>query len=314
MLWPLWRDVVQHAQFRHFGLQRAAARRACRRANGRRRRRSRSRARRPRSAATISRTSGATLSCSLNTGTTTDSCGCVVQALVSEIVAAPVAPPAAGRSRSGSPARNRTRPGRAQYRPWSRPCRPAASAGRPSPPACRRPASMTAMKCSSSTGVWLPRLNTRCGALARRCRRMVERAEHAGDDVVDEGEVAPHPAVVEHLDRAAGQHRAREQQRRHVRAAPRAVHGEEAQAGRAQAVQVRVGVRHQFVRGLGRGVQRARLVDALVFGERRRRRIAIHRRRTRIHQVLHAAMPAQFEHVDEADQVAVDVGVRIVSE
>ena len=93
--------------------------------------------------------------------------------------------------------------------------------------------------------------------------------------------------------------------------APGAIDGEETQAGRAQAVEVRVGVRDQFVRGLGRRVQRARLVDALVLGERRRRRIAIHRRRTRIHQVLDAAMPAQLDQVDEADQVAVDIGVRM---
>ena len=94
--------------------------------------------------------------------------------------------------------------------------------------------------------------------------------------------------------------------------APRAVHGEEPQPRRAQPVEVRVGVGHQFVRGLGRGVQRTRTVDALRFGKRRRRRIAVDRRRTRVHQVFDAAMPAQLQHVDEADQVAVDVGVRIL--
>lgn len=125
-------------------------------------------------------------------------------------------------------------------------------------------------------------------------------------------EVAAHAAFVEHLDRPPGQHRAREQQRRHVRPAPRAIHGEEAQAGGAQAVQLRVGMGHQLVGRLGRRVQRARLVHALVLGERRRGRIAIDRAARRIDQVPHAAVAAQFQHVDEADQVAVDIGMRVL--
>ncbi|KAG1462788.1 hypothetical protein G6F57_013883 [Rhizopus arrhizus] len=145
----------------------------------------------------------------------------------------------------------------------------------------------------------------------RTVGRMREGAKDTGHDVGDMCEIALHAAFVEHIDRPPGQHRAREQQRRHVRPAPRPIHGEEAQAGGVQAVQLRVGVGHQLVGGLGRRVQRTRLVHALVFGERRRGRVAIDRAARRIHQVLHATVAAQFEHVDEADQVAVDVGVRV---
>jgi hypothetical protein len=61
-----------------------------------------------------------------------------------------------------------------------------------------------------------------------------------------------------------------EQEQRHVRPAPGAVDGEEAQAGGRQAVEVAVGVRHQLVGLLGGGVEADRVVDAVVLGERHR--------------------------------------------
>src|SRR3546814_2200230 len=81
------------------------------------------------------------------------------------------------------------------------------------------------------------------------------------DDVVDVGEVAGVVAVVEHVDRLAGQDLAREQEQRHVRPAPGPVDGEEAQAGGRQVEQVAVGVRHQFVGLLGGRVHAHRVVD-----------------------------------------------------
>ena len=56
-------------------------------------------------------------------------------------------------------------------------------------------------------------------------------AHDALDDVVDVGEVALHPPVVEDLDRLACEDASRENEERHVRPAPGAVDGEEAQAG-----------------------------------------------------------------------------------
>jgi len=54
-------------------------------------------------------------------------------------------------------------------------------------------------------------------------------------------------------------------------------HREEAQARHRNAEQMRVGMRHQFVRRFGRGIKRQRLIDALVFGKRRHRVAAVHR-------------------------------------
>ena len=58
-------------------------------------------------------------------------------------------------------------------------------------------------------------------------------------------------AVVVEVDRVAVEDGAGEGEQRHVGAAPGAVHGEEAQAGRRDAEQVRVAVRHQLVGALG---------------------------------------------------------------
>ena len=92
---------------------------------------------------------------------------------------------------------------------------------------------------------------------------------------------------------------------------PRAVDGEEPQPGRRQTVQVAVGVGHQFV-GLLRGrVQAHGMIDVVctekgivVFGP-------VHGARRGVDEMAHARMTAAFEHVDEADEVAVDVGVRM---
>jgi hypothetical protein len=137
-------------------------------------------------------------------------------------------------------------------------------------------------------------------------------ADHAFDDVVDVGEVALHVAVVEDVDRPPFEDRLGEQEQRHVRPAPRAIHREEAQPGGRQAEQMAVGVRHQLVGLLGGRVQADRVVDAVMLGERHLGVAAVDAGARGIDQVLHAVVAAAFEDVGEADQVAVDVGVRVL--
>ena len=107
----------------------------------------------------------------------------------------------------------------------------------------------------------------------------IGKPRHRFRDVVDIREIPLHVAVVEHLDRLAGQDRPREQEHRHVRPAPWAVHGEEANPGSGQAEQVAVGVRHQLVRFLGGGVEADRMIDVLVHRERHTGHRAVHRAR-----------------------------------
>ena len=119
-------------------------------------------------------------------------------------------------------------------------------------------------------------------------------------------------AVVEDVDRLAGEDVARELEQRHVRPAPGAVHGEEPQPRHRQAIERGVGVRHQLVRLLGRGVERERMIHVLVHAERHLRVRAVHRARRCEHQVLDAVVTAALQHVQRARQVAVGVGVRVL--
>src|SRR5690348_2219330 len=73
-----------------------------------------------------------------------------------------------------------------------------------------------------------------------------------------------------------------------------------------------VGVRHQFVRLLGRGVQAHRMIHVVAHRERQLLVGAVHRAGRGVDQMLDAIVAAGFEDVDEADQVGFHVGVRVL--
>ena len=109
----------------------------------------------------------------------------------------------------------------------------------------------------------------------------------------------------------SGQDRLGEQEQGHVRPAPGTVDREEAQSGGRQAEEMAVGVGHQFVGLLGGGVERHRMVDVVVHRKRHPGVGAVDRTRRGIDQVLDPGVPAALEEIDKADQVGVDVGVRV---
>ena len=86
-------------------------------------------------------------------------------------------------------------------------------------------------------------------------RRMIEGGQYAGHDIVDIGEIAFHPAVIENLDRAPFDDRRGEQPGRHIRPPPRAVNSEEPQAGRRHAIEVGIGLDQDLTSFLGRPVK-----------------------------------------------------------
>lgn len=142
--------------------------------------------------------------------------------------------------------------------------------------------------------------------------RFVDAGDHPGHDVVDVGEIAAHAALVEHPDRLPRQDRLGKQHRRHVGPAPGAVHGEKAQPRSRQPIQVAVGVGHQFIGFLSGRVQAHRMVHGLMFRERQVGVTAINRTAGGIDEVLNAVMPAAFEDVAEAHQIALDVSDRVL--
>ena len=147
---------------------------------------------------------------------------------------------------------------------------------------------------------------------SRGRHRFVEAAHHHLDDVVDVGEIPLHPALVEHLDRLPGQDRPGEQHRRNVGPAPGSVHGEKAQAGGGQAIEVAVGVGHQLVGFLRGGIQADRMVHGVLFGERQLLVSAIHRTARRIHQMLDPVVAATLQDRKEAHYIPVHVGQRLL--
>jgi hypothetical protein len=71
-------------------------------------------------------------------------------------------------------------------------------------------------------------------------------------------------------------------------------------------------MRHQLVGLLGGGIHADRVVDAVVHRERHAGIAAVDRRARGIDEVLHAGMPTALEHVHEADEVAVHVGMGVL--
>lgn len=80
-------------------------------------------------------------------------------------------------------------------------------------------------------------------------------AHHSLHDVVDIGEVALAVAIVENLDGLAFHQLVGEAEVSHVGTAGGAIDGEEAQAGRGDVVELRVGMGHKLVALLGGGVE-----------------------------------------------------------
>ena len=140
----------------------------------------------------------------------------------------------------------------------------------------------------------------------------VHDAPDALDDVVDVGEVAAAVAHVEDLDGLAAAQLLCEAEVGHVGPAHGAVHGEEAQAGRRDGVELGVGGGHELVGLLGGGVERHRRVDAVLLGERNLLVAAVDRAGAGVDEVLDRVVAAGLEHVEEAYQVALEVGARVL--
>lgn len=142
--------------------------------------------------------------------------------------------------------------------------------------------------------------------------RGVHYAPHALDDVGDVGEVAAAVTHIEDLDGVAATQLLGEAEVGHVGPAHGAVHGEEAQSGRRDGVELGVGGGHELVGLLGGGVERHRRVDAVLLGERHLLVAAVDRAGAGVDQVLYRMVAACLEHVEESDEVALEVGARVL--
>ena len=158
-------------------------------------------------------------------------------------------------------------------------------------------ASTAATSSASVTGCAPPRLTMSKPSPA------LERRLDAVGDVVDVRVVAPRAAVAVEGDRLVRLEAADEPRDRHLRALPRAVHGEEPQAHCRQAVEV-VGVEDlQLARALGRRVGGDRPVDRVLLGERQLRVDPVDRRRRGEDEARLSVRDGRLEQVQRRDAV-----------
>ena len=140
---------------------------------------------------------------------------------------------------------------------------------------------------------------------------VVHRTDDTLDDIVNVGKVTAVVAVVEHVDGLTFDDIARKHEQGHVRAAERPVDREEAKARSRQAIEIGIRVRHQFIGFLGCAVKRQRMVHVLVNREWHRGVGSVDRARRGVHEVFYLVVPASFQDVQRADDVAFDVAVRV---
>lgn len=140
----------------------------------------------------------------------------------------------------------------------------------------------------------------------------VHYAPNALDDVVDVGEVAAAVAHVEDLDGVPAAQLLGESEVGHIGPAHRTVNREESQAGRRDGVELGVGSGHELVGLLGGCVERHRRVNAVLFGERHLLVAAVYRAGASVDEVRDRVVATGLEHVEEADQVALEVCARVL--
>ncbi len=136
-------------------------------------------------------------------------------------------------------------------------------------------------------------------------------AHHSFHDVVNIGEVALAVAVVEYLDGIAFHQFVGEAEVCHIGTTGGAIDGEEAQTGRGDVVELRVGMGHQLVALLRGGVEAHGIVYLVVCRVWHFFVAAIDGRGRGIDQMFHLMVAARFEDVVKSDEVALDVSVGI---
>lgn len=134
-----------------------------------------------------------------------------------------------------------------------------------------------------------------------RLRNPFHRSHDAFDHIIDVGKVSAHSAFVKHINGISVQDSLGKKEQCHIRAAPRAIYGEESKTRGRQAVKLGIRMRHQFVGTFGCRVKADRMVDAVVLRKRRLSVCAIDRAGRSKHEVLDFAVAAALEHIHEGN-------------
>src|SRR4030095_9557072 len=97
---------------------------------------------------------------------------------------------------------------------------------------------------------------------------IVHRRDHAGDNIVDVGVIAPSGSVTKHRNGLSLVYEPGELVNRHVWPLPRSVPGKQPQANHSQSVEVTIDMAGGFSGDLCRRIGGDRISDSVVFSER----------------------------------------------
>ena len=117
--------------------------------------------------------------------------------------------------------------------------------------------------------------------------------------------------IVENLNWLSSKNGFSKFEQRHVGPAPWSIDCEKAQASGGKAIEVAIGVRHEFVRFFASGVEAQWVVYILVYRKRHGCVGAVNAGAAGINQVFNPMVSAAFQNVRKTDDVTVDVGQRI---
>ena len=145
--------------------------------------------------------------------------------------------------------------------------------------------------------------------LARR--GTLHHAHNALHDVIDISKVSATVSIVKDLDGFALQKLVGKAEVGHVGATCGPIDGEETQPRGRDIVELGIAVGKELVAFLRGGIEAHGVVNAVVGAERHLLVTTIHARARSINQVLDTTLTASLEDVVEAEDVAVDVGIRI---
>lgn len=142
-------------------------------------------------------------------------------------------------------------------------------------------------------------------------RGVLHDAHHTFYYIVNVSEVALAVAIVEYLDGLAFNKFVGKAEVCHVGTTCRAIDGKEAEAGRGDVVELRVGMGHQLVALLRGGIEAHGVVYLVICRIRHFLVAAIYGRGRGIDQMFHFVVAARLKDVVESDEVALDIGVGI---
>ena len=142
-------------------------------------------------------------------------------------------------------------------------------------------------------------------------RRLPHHPDHALHNIVNVGEIPLAVSVVEDFNGLSRPQLVGKAEIGHIRPSGRSVNREKPQARRGNVIELAVGMGQQLIALFGSRVQGNGIVHLVLRGIGHLFVGTVDGRRGSVHQMLHRVMAAGFQDVEEAQKIALHIGIRI---